>query len=733
MMAADFSMTAGADGVATILFDCTTRRVNTLTAAGWDELATLVDQIKSDPSIRGAVIASGKPNGFCAGADLDEMMAFAGVQPADEAAQRAVFDTVFKANRVARAIETSGKPFAAAISGLALGGGLELALACHHRVVADDPAIRLGLPEATIGLLPGGGGTQRVSRLLGIGRAMPLLQQGATFAPARALELGLIDAVVPRGEELAAARAWVVESGDPVAPWDRKDFALPGGGPYSQAGNAEFITAAAGVAKSGLGNYPALMNIARAVYEGVQVPMDAAIVIETRYFVATLQSPTARAMIRTLFRSLPALRRGEARPAEVERRPMRQVAVLGAGMMGAGIAHVLAKAGIETVLIDVDAEAAERGKDYSRKLLDRLVAKGATSREGADALLGRIRPTVDYEAVAGSDAVIETVFEDVGVKAEATAKALAHLTPGVLFATNTSTLPIGRLAAAHPDPSRFVGMHFHSPVDRMELVEVVVGKATGQAATAEALDLVRQIGKTPILAHDSPFFYTSRVFDTYIREGMEMLVDGLAPLMIDHVGRLTGMPRGPLELTDDVAIDLVDRIAGQRRLLLGVAAARRRSDDVVDALIEEGRLGRKNRRGFYDYDANGSKRVWTGLAERWPVKTASSSPELTREMRQRFLHRQALEAARCLAEEVLDDPRHADVGAILGWGFPRWTGGPASYIEQIGIQRFVEECDALALRFGDRFDPPTVLRKMADDGRSFYPARLVEQPAARAA
>lgn len=721
-MSADFTMTVGADGVAVILFDCTDRKMNTLTAAGWDALAALIERVKADPAIRGAVIASGKDNGFCAGADLGEMMGYAGVRPRDEAAQRAVFDTLFKANRVARAIETCGKPVAAAIGGLALGGGLELALACHHRVVADDTTIRLGLPEATIGLLPGGGGTQRLGRLLGVGRAMPLLQEGTPFSPARALELGLVDTIVPKGEETAAATGWVLADGDPVARWDRKDFTLPGGGPYSESGNAEFVATAAGVAKSGLGNYPAKMNIARAVYEGLQVPMDAAIVIETRYFVATLQTPTARAMIRTQFGSLPALRRGESRPVGIERRPMRKVAVLGAGMMGAGIAYVLGKAGIETVLIDVSSDAAERGKDYSRKLLNRLVGKGMTSRDLADALLDRIRPTGDYAAVAGSDAVIETVFEDVAVKAEATAKALAHLAPDALFATNTSTLPIGRLAAAHPNPSRFIGMHFHSPVDRMELIELVIGKSTGEAAIAEALDLVRQIGKTAILAHDFPFFYTSRVFDTYIREGMEMLADGVAPLMIDHVGRLIGMPRGPLELTDDVAIDLVDRIAGQRRLLLGETADRRRSDDVIDVLMGEGRFGRKNGRGFYDYDANGAKRVWNGLAERWPVTMPHSSPELTRELRQRLLHRQAVEAARCLAEGVLDDPRHADVGAVLGWGFPRWTGGPISYIEQIGIVQFVRECDALSDRFGERFRPPTQLRDMSIGNRHFYDA-----------
>ena len=733
MMASDFTMSVGADGIAVILFDCTKRKMNTLTAAGWDSLAALVDKVESEEAIVGAVIASSKDSGFCAGADLGEMMDFAGVKPSDEKVQRAVFDTLFRANRVARAIETCGKPFAAAIGGLALGGGLELALACHYRVAADDPAIQLGLPEATIGLLPGGGGTQRVARLLGLARAMPILQEGSTFDPQTALSLGLIHAVVPKGDELKAARNWILEGGDPVAPWDRKDFMFPGGRPYSESGNAEFIAAAAGVAKSGLGNYPALMNIARAVYEGVQLPMDSAIVVETRYFVATLQSPTARAMIRTQFKSLPALRRGPARAAGQQHRMLRKVAVLGAGMMGAGIAHVLAMAGIQTALIDVSVEAAEKGKDHSRKLLERLISKGSITRESADAVLQRIDPTDDYAAVANSDAVIETVIEDIAVKVEATRKALSQLSPDALFATNTSTLPIARLAAAHCDPSRFIGMHFHSPVDRMELVEIVVGKDTGQAAVEEARELVRQIGKTAILAHDSPFFYTSRVFDTYIREGMEMLADGIPPVMIDQVGRLTGMPRGPLELTDDVAIDLIDRIAGQRRELLGVAAHRRRSDDVVDALLSEGRLGRKNGKGFYDYNSDGSKQVWGGLAERWPVTQPHSSPGLTEEMRSRFLHRQAIEAVRCLEEGVLDDPRHADVGAILGWGFPRWTGGPLSYIEQIGVRRFVEECDMLASRFGDRFTPPQMLREMADGGLSFYPAQSAAEPVVQSA
>ncbi len=397
---------------------------------------------------------------------------------------------------------------------------------------------------------------------------------------------------------------------------------------------------------------------------------------------------------------------------------VKKVSVLGAGMMGAGIAFVLAKAGIETVLIDVSVEAAEKGKAYSRKIVDRLVEKGVQTRESADAHLASIHPTDDYAAVAGSDVVIETVFEDVAIKAEATRKALAHLEPDVLFASNTSTLPITTLAGAHPDPSHFIGMHFHSPVDRMALVEVVIGKATSPETIARAQALIAQIDKVSILAHDSPFFYTSRVFDTYIREGMEMLADGINPVIIDEVGRATGMPRGPLELSDDVAIDLLDRIAGQRVKLLP-DADRRRSDDVVDALIGEGRFGRKNGKGFYDYAADGTKTVWPGLADRWPVTVSTKTDELAEQLRRRLIHRQAVEAARCLAEGVLDDPKHADTGALLGWGFVKALGGPVTYMETIGLSRFVEECDELAALCGPRFAVPDQLRSMAAEGRCY--------------
>jgi 3-hydroxyacyl-CoA dehydrogenase / enoyl-CoA hydratase / 3-hydroxybutyryl-CoA epimerase len=712
----DFTLSRRDDGIAIVAFDAVDRTMNTLTANAWDILSSLIDEVAGDDAITGAVIVSSKRNAFCAGADLDEIIDFAGVSPSspDEAERR--FELLFKANAVARRIETCGKPFVAAISGLALGGGFELALACHHRVAADVPNLKIGLPEATIGLLPGGGGIQRVVRLVGVEASLPLLVDGKTLAPRQALELGLVDELAPPDALPDAAVRWLHTHRDPVARWDREGFSLPGGVPES-ALTVSSLAAIAGIPAERIANYPAVANILAAICEGVALPMSEAIRVETRYFLRTLETPQAKAMIRTVFRSLPALRKGTAGPVE----PIRRAAVLGAGMMGAGIAYSLAKAGIDTVLLDVSDEAAAAGKAYSEKLLTRLTAKGGVTLDAADALLGRIMPTSDYTRVAGADLLIETVFEDVTAKGEATAKALAYLPDDVLVATNTSTLPITTLASVHPKPETFLGMHFHSPVDRMELVEVVKGHATSKQALDRAMAAVRQIGKTSIVANDSPFFYTSRVFDTYIREGMEMLVDGFAADDIDRIGKETGMPRGPLELTDDVAVDLIGRIAAQRVLLLGEAATRRRSDDVVDLLLGEARYGRKNGKGFYTYSADGTKHVWELLAQKWP--TAAAAPGgfgAGSELGRRFIHRQAVEAALCLAEGVLDDPRHADVGAILGWSFPKWTGGPISYIEQIGISQFVAECDALATRWGDRFVPPEMLRRMAASGETFY-------------
>ncbi len=705
------------DGVAVYSFDVPGRSMNTLTSEVLGELREITEEIRNDASIKGAVIASGKASGFCAGADLGELGGVAGGQ-----ADRAVlFESVFAINRTFRDLETCGKPVAAAIAGVALGGGFELALACHHRVVAANEKIQLGLPESKVGLLPGGGGTQRLPRLIGAMKALPLMLEGKSVSPDEALKLGLVHQVVPAEEVVAKARAWVAGGGDAVAPWDKKDFKIPGGGPYTPATAQVFVMGNAMLRKQSYGNYPAQINIMSAVYEGLQVPIDAGLRIESRYFAKTLLTPQASGMIRTLFLSMDQLGKGAARPKIEQKFTPKKVAVLGAGMMGAGIAYVQAMAGIETVLIDMSQEAADRGRDYSAKLLDKAVSRGKMTREKADGVLALITPTTDYTHVRGSDLVVEAVFEERGLKAEITRKAEAFLAEDAVFGSNTSTLPITGLAEASVRPDKFIGIHFFSPVDRMGLVEIIMGQQTSQETLAKAVDYVLKIRKTPIVVNDSRGFYTSRCFATFIQEGLELLTDGIAPAIIDNVGRATGMPRGPLEMHDDVALDLSLKVRQQTQKDLGDKFQPTASDPIIERMVTGlGRYGRKNGKGFYDYPAEGAKRLWPGLADLAPVSQTDAEPALVEEIRKRLLYRQAVEAARCMEENVVTSAREADVGAILGWGFAPWTGGPISMIEGMGIARFVEECDALAQKFGARFSPPQMLRDMAARGDSFY-------------
>ena len=718
-----FKIDVDADGIALVTFDAPGRSMNTLTSAALDELGAVAERLRSDAAIKGAVVASGKASGFCAGADLAELGGgLTDARPGDEAALKGVYDRVSGINRVFRAIETCGKPVAAAIEGLALGGGLELALACHHRVVADDPKIKLGLPESKVGLLPGGGGTQRLPRLIGTMAAAPLLLEGKEVRPAEAKSMGFVDQVVAAGQVIEAARAWV-KTGDPVARWDKKDFKVPGGGPYHPTGMQMFVMGNAMARKATYGNYPAQANIMRCVYEGLQLPIDAALRIESRYFTRTLMTPQARAMIRTLFLSMQALNKGAARPAAAPRSDARKVAVLGAGMMGAGVAYVQAMAGIETVLIDQSQEAADKGKAYAADLVAKRVKRGQMEQGKADRTLALITPTTDYAHVEGCDLVIEAVFETREIKADVTRKAEARLAPGAVFGSNTSTLPITGLAQASVRPADFIGIHFFSPVDKMGLVEIIMGEGTGQEALAKAVDYVLKIKKTPIVVNDSRGFYTSRCFSTFLQEGMEMLSEGYAPAIIDNVGRMTGMPRGPLEMHDDVALDLSHRIATQTARDLGDAYTPPKFAALLETMVvEQHRYGRKNGKGFYDYPAEkgARKTLWRGLADLQPVTHAEAEPEVVAELKTRLLARQAVEAARCFEEGVITDARQADVGSILGWGFAPWTGGVVSYMDEMGPARTVALLDRLAAAYGDRFAPPALLREMAAGGQTFY-------------
>ena len=712
----NFKIDVDADGIALITFDVPGRSMNTLTSQVMAEIPEWVERVKTDDAIKGAVLTSGKASGFCAGADLGDM-AGGMLGGAD---LQAAYDAGWRLNGALRALETCGKPVAAAINGLALGGGLELTLACHYRVVGDSPKIQLGQPEIKVGLFPRGGGTQRLTRLIGVQAAMMAMSEGRSFRPNDAKGAGIVHEVVPVGGEIEAAKAWIKGGGKAVQPWDEKSFKLPGGGPYHPAGIQNFLVGNAMLRKQSYGNYPAVLNLMKAVYEGVQVPMDAALRIETRYFIKTLMTPQAQGMIRSLFLSKQELDKGAVRPAGVAKSDPKKVAVLGAGMMGAGIAYVQAMAGIETILIDRDQDAADKGKAHVEELLKKRLSRGQLTQEKFDALLASVTATTDYDLIKGSDLVIEAVFENREIKAEVTKRAEAQLAADAVFGSNTSTLPISGLAEASVRPENFIGIHFFSPVDKMMLVEIIMGEKTGQEALAKALDYVMKIRKTPIVVNDSRGFYTSRCFGTYVAEGMAMLEEGYAPALIDNIGRMTGMPRGPLEMHDDVALDLSVKIAKQTAEDLGDKYQPLPGSQIVQKMVEElGRYGRKNAKGFYDYDVK-PKKLWAGLSELAPVKIAESTPELVEDQKRRLLYRQAVEVARCWEEGVIDDPREADVGAILAWGFAPWTGGPITMIDQIGLKAFVEQADKYAAQYGDRFAPPQLLRDMAAKGETFY-------------
>jgi 3-hydroxyacyl-CoA dehydrogenase/enoyl-CoA hydratase/3-hydroxybutyryl-CoA epimerase len=726
----DIAIDVDHDGIAVVSFDVHDRTMNTLTASLRGEFVELVERLRSDETIKGVILTSKKSNSFFAGADLieleEDIASWRGASTQEE--KVAALESCASLSRLYRALETLGKPVVAAINGLALGGGLELALCCHHRVVADDPKIQLGLPECTIGLLPGAGGTQRLPRLIGLQAALPMLLEGKPVGPAKALELGFVDAVVPASELSDAAKRWIREIGDPVARWDKKGFSIPGGAPYSKAGQLTMAAVNAQLRSRTFGNFPAQEQILKSAFEGTQVPIDAGLRIETRRFFNTVRTRQADAMVRTLFLSMQSVGK-QGRGKGSDRFDPKKAAVIGAGMMGAGIAHAHAVAGIDTILLDVDQASADRGKAHGVNLLEKAVGQGRLTGEKAQAAAARIHPTSDFATLAGADIVIEAVFENREAKADVVRRAEAVIDPAAIFGSNTSTLPIDGLAEASKRPASFIGIHFFSPVDRMRLVEVIRGPRTSDAAVAAAIDYAVRIGKVPIVVNDSRGFYTSRVFGTYIAEGYAMIEEGIAPAIIDNVGRMTGMPRGPLELSDDVALDLIDKVCKQTASDLGgdyVADAR---DRLVDLLVNRhGRLGRKNAKGIYDY-SDGKKALWPGLTDLAPVKICSSDPALTAALRDRLLYRQAIEAARCADEGVIVDPRHADVGAILGWGFPGWTGGPLSFIDGIGAAAFVARAQELAESYGDRFAPPPLLLAQARDGGRFYPPSAISKAA----
>jgi 3-hydroxyacyl-CoA dehydrogenase / enoyl-CoA hydratase / 3-hydroxybutyryl-CoA epimerase len=619
-----------------------------------------------------------------------------------------------------RRLEKSGKPWVCAINGTAVGGAFELALACHHRVASENEKTRLGLPEVKVGLFPGAGGTQRLPRMVPAADALQLMLRGEQMRLDKAKTMKLVDQVVPADKLIETAKAWIKAGGKAVQPWDQDGFKLPGGPVYSKAGMMVWPPANAIYRRETYDNYPGARAILKSTYEGLMVPIDAGLRIESRYFANVLRTKEAAAMIRSLFVSMQELNKGARRPQNVAPSKIKKVAVLGAGFMGAGIAYVTASAGIDVVLVDKDQESADKGKSLSDKLISSQIKKGRAKPEAKDQLLGRIKATADYKDIEGADLVVEAVFEDRNVKKDVIAKAEAALGDKVIFGSNTSTLPITSLAELSKRPDRFVGIHFFSPVDKMMLVEVIKGEKTGDEAIAMALDYVRAIRKTPILVNDSRGFYTSRVVGTYIREGHLMLTEGVPAAMVENVGKMAGMPVGPLSLNDEVAVDLAWKILQATKKDLGAAVIDKRQEALLeDMVVKRGRLGRKNAKGFYDYPENAPKRLWPGITD---IIGAPKDAEQfdVEELKQRFLVIQALETARCVEEGVIDDVRDADVGSILGFGYAPFTGGTLSYIDGMGVKEFVSLCEKLAKKHGDRFKPAALLVEMAKKGESFY-------------
>jgi len=704
------------DGIATLLLDLPGKSMNVLCEALLVDLSECVSKVVADENVRGAIIASAKP-AFVAGADLTELVT------AHDRGVTAVqgYEWSRDLSAVLRTMETCGKPFAVAINGLALGGGFELCLACHYRVLSDNPKAVLGFPEVSVGLIPGAGGTQRLPRLIGIEKSMPVILQGKNLSPQKALALGVVQEIAPLEELRDRAKAWLMTAPEPVAPWDVKGFRVPGGAGAITPKNAQlFMVGTSLLAANTQHNYPAPIAAISAVYEGCITPFDTGLDIEAQYFGQLVSGVTARNMMRSLFVNKGAADKLVRRPKGIEKSRVTKLGILGAGMMGAGVAYVSARAGMQVVLLDTDLEGAKRGKAYSEGLLNKAIKRGYSTQEKAQALLGMIHPTTDYADLEGCELVIEAVFENREIKAAVTAKTEAVIPATAVFASNTSTLPITGLAQASKRPESFIGLHFFSPVDKMPLVELIVGEKSSDEAIARGLDYIQQIRKTPIVVNDSPGFYTSRVFGTSTNEGMTMLAEGVNPALIENGAKMAGLPVGPLAVMDEVTLELGYKISMQAAKDLGDAYTFASGFPVMRQFVEDlDRKGKRFGKGFYDYPEGGKKHLWPGLAELYPI--AEEQPPV-QEVIDRLLYRQALETARCFEEGVLDHAADADIGSIFGWGFPPWTGGTLSFIDSVGIAHFVAECDRMAAAYGPRFEVSDWLRERAEKGERFHPA-----------
>ena len=712
------------NNIAVLGINVANQPMNVLNSESISALSEALEKVYGNSDVKGIILTSERPE-FIAGADLKMILQNNGRAPEE------LFKLSMSLNTIFRKMETNGKPIVAAMNGTALGGGYEVCLACHHRVALNNPKSIIGLPEVTIGLLPGGGGTQRLPRMIGMEAAAPLLLEGKRVSPKDALTLGMVDQLADSPEEmLQKAVVWIEANPLAVQPWDevdkktgkikaRENFKVPGGNVLTPKGVQLMMGGTAMTLAKTQGNYPAPIEIMSCVYEGLLVNIDRGIVIEARHFVKVANSTVAKNLIRTTFFGLNEVNKGAGRPKTVPPTQINSIGILGAGMMGAGIAYVSALAGLKVVLKDTSLENAEKGKDYSRKLLQKGIERGKMIAEKAEQILTLIHTTDIYEPLQGVDLIIEAVFENPSLKASVTQEAEKFLREDGVFASNTSTLPITELAKATKKQENFIGIHFFSPVDKMQLVEIIVGKQTSEYALAMAMDYVKKIRKTPIVVNDSRGFYTSRVFSTYTSEGLELLKDGINPVVIENVAKQMGFPVGPLAVSDEVALDLAYKISHES-VQAGVLSPDDTAYQISKQFTEMGRLGKKAKAGFYEYPdpSTGKKKyLWEGLSQLFPLNSIQPSAE---EIKQRLFYRQVLETVKCFEEGVLRTPLDADLGSIFAWGFPAYLGGTLSFVDTVGIVTFVKECDRLADTYGERFRPTTQLREMAKANKGFY-------------
>ncbi|MDN5645680.1 MAG: 3-hydroxyacyl-CoA dehydrogenase NAD-binding domain-containing protein [Acinetobacter sp.] len=698
------------DGIIILTLDSPNQSANTMNADFRVALENIVSKLKSETSITGIIFRSAKKT-FFAGGDLDEL-----IQARLEDATP-FFEMIQKMKAEFRYIETLGVPVVAALNGTALGGGWEIALGCHARIALNDPKTKFGLPEVTLGLLPGGGGIVRMIRLLGLQNAFPFLMEGKQFGVDKAKSLGLIQDIAETPEELMdKAIAWVKEHPKSQQPFDVKGYKIPGGDPKTPAVAQMLAIAPAMLRDKTKGCYPAPEAIMAAAVEGAQVDVDTALTIESRYFTYLATGQVSKNMIGTFWHGMNAIKAGASRPKDVAKWQASKVGVLGAGMMGAGIAYSTAIKGVPVVLKDVSAENAEKGKAYSQKLLDKKVSQGRMTAEKRDQVLSLITATASAEDLKGCDLIIEAVFENQELKAKVTQEAEAFLVEGGVMASNTSTLPITGLANASKDQANFIGLHFFSPVDKMQLVEIIKGKNTSAETLAKAYDYVQQIGKIPIVVNDSRGFFTSRVFGTFVQEGLRLLHEGVHPARIEMAALKAGMPVGPLAIQDEVALTLSEHVANETRKALqaeGKDLPRSGADDVIQTMIHTfDRKGKAAGAGFYDYPEGGKKHLWEGL-NHWKKDVDISEQEMI----DRFLFVQSLDTLRCYEENVLESVIDANIGSIFGIGFAPWTGGAIQFLNQYGLDQAVQRANELEAKYGERFKAPQRLVESVSSGQ----------------